>query len=258
MPQFLDQRSGGEPSRLSAGRVMGVIALAAIVLLSGCASRKQVEVLQGDAAYIRLTVDSVRTQQRAQQRTLDSLRNQLLTMSTNTEYGSTSLRERMERITAQFDQLVTRLDRTLAPLEEFLRRQAPADSNKGGLGTDFFDAAQRDLTMGNYDLAEVGFMQFLENYPTSDLADDARYGLAETYYARKRYDEAIQEYEKIVSKDPKSPKAPSAMLKIGLSQKAQGNFRDARKEWQALIDKYPFADEAKAAQQRIDEIKTKR
>jgi TolA-binding protein len=37
-----------------------------------------------------------------------------------------------------------------------------------------------------------------------------------------------------------------------------GNLREARKDWQNLITKYPFADEAKAAQQRLDEIKGKK
>lgn len=260
MLRFPDQRFGGESTRLSAGRLLGFIMLGATLLLAGCASRKQVVLLQEDCAYIRASVDSLKQQQKAQHRTLDSLRNQMLTMSTNSEYGSSSLKERMERLTAQLDQLATRLDRALAPLEEYLRRQAPSDTAKsgGGLGTDYYDAAQRDLTMGNYDLAEVGFEQFLDNYPNSDLADDARYGLAETYYARKRYDEAIQEYEKIINKDPKSPKAPAAMLKIGLCQKNLGNYREARKEWQALISRYPFADEAKVAQQRLDDIKGKR
>jgi tol-pal system protein YbgF len=259
MPHFLDWRSDGKPLRLSVCRLTGLLALAAALLLAGCASRKQVALLQEDTTYLRASVDSLKQQQRAQNRTLDSLRTQLLTMSTNTEYGSSSLRERMERITAQFDQLVTRLDRTLAPLEEYLRRQSASDTGKGaGLGTDYFDAAQRDLTMGNYDLAEVGFLQFLENYPNSDLADDARYGLGESYYARKRYDEAVQEYEKIITRDPKSPKAPAAMLKIGFCQKNLGNMRDARKMWQTLVSKYPFSDEAKVAQQRLDEIKGKK
>ncbi|HEY3296970.1 MAG TPA: tol-pal system protein YbgF [bacterium] len=261
MAYFLDQRFGGK-LRLSAGRLTGLFLLGALVLLAGCASRKQALLLQEDTAYIRASVDSVKQQQALQQRTLDSLRAQMLAMSTNSEYGSSALRERMERITAQFDQLVTRLNRTLAPLEEYLRRQVPADTGKagagGGMGTDYFDAAQRDLTMGNYDLAEVGFLQFLENYPTSDLADDARYGLAETYYTRKRYDEAIQEYQQVLTKDPKSAKAPASMLKIGLCYRNEGNNREARKVWQSLITKYPFADEAKAAQQRLDEIKGKK
>ena len=254
-------RPGGDVFRLSSGRLMAFLAIAAMLLLGGCASRKQALQLEEDSAYIRASVDSLKKQQQIQQQALDSLRSQMLTMSTNTEYGSSSLRERMERITAQFDQLATRLDRALAPLEEYLRRQSSTDTSKGGgaaLGTDYFDAAQRDLTMGNYDLAEVGFLQFLENYPNSDLADDARYGLAETYYARKRYKDAVENYQQLLAKDPKSPKAPAAMLKIGLCDSALGNYRDARKEWQSLISKFPFADEAKAAQQRLDEIKGKR
>lgn len=62
------------------------------------------------------------------------------------------------------------------------------------MGVDVYDAAMQDLSLGNYDLAEVGFLSFLSKNPRSELADDARYGLAETFYARKLFEEAAAEY----------------------------------------------------------------
>ena len=184
------------------------------------------------------------------------LKEQVRDVQTKTEYGSSALQERVETLAARLDEIVTRMNRTLAPLEEFIRRQAATDTSQGGaMGVDYFDAAQRDLSLGNYDLAEVGFLQYLQSNPKSDLADDARYGLAETYYARKRYDEAIQEYERVIQLNPKGGKAPAAMLKMGLAYRAQGDNRQARKSWEDLVKQFPYSEEAKVAQQRLDELK---
>jgi tol-pal system protein YbgF len=257
MRHLIEQRPAGRPHRSAAGRLVAVLALGALTALTGCASRKQMEIVQSDTQVIRAQVDTLKQDQRAVRSSLDSLQQQVRDVQTKTEYGSSSLQEKVEGLAARLDEIVTRMDRALAPLEEFMRRQASSDTSakQQGMGVDYYDAAMRDLSMGNYDLAEVGFLQYLEQYPKSDLADDARYGLAETYYARKRWAEAIEEYQRVVTMNPKGGKAAAAMLKIGLSQKADGKPRDARKTLEELIKQFPYADEAKVAQQRLDEIK---
>jgi len=234
--------------------------LAVVLLLSGCASRKQVFILQEDLAYVRASVDSLKAQQQLAQLSLNSLDEQVRAMKATSEYGSTSLEEKVQALAARLDEILTRMDRALAPLEEFIRRQGVGDSTgtASSMGVDYYDAAVHDLSTGNYDLAEVGFLQFLEKYPSSDLADDARYGLAETYYSRKNYDQAIEEFRRVIAMSPKGSKTPAAMLKLGLCYRALQNSRDASKVWQDLISSFPYSDEAKVAQQRLDEIQGKR
>jgi len=235
---------------------MGVALFAAAFLLTGCASRKQVLLIQEDVSAIRMDMDSLKWRQAAVQESLVDLDQQVRDMKARSEYGSTALQDRIEGLAARMDEIVTRMDRTLAPLEEFIRRQAAEDTTKSApLGVDYYDAAMRDLSLGNYDLAEVGFLQFLENNPKSDLADDARYGLAETYYARKRYEEAIEEYQRVAALDPQGGKTPAAMLKLGLCHRALKNNREAKTVWENLVKKFPYAEETKVAQQRLDELK---
>jgi tol-pal system protein YbgF len=238
-----------------------VCALAALLLSAGCASRKQMFDLQEQVNGLRTDIDSLKLGQRVVQDTLCSIQEQVRDVKAQSAYGSTVLEEKVQALAAQMEDLISRMDRTLAPLEEFIRKQTAADTAKasGGMGVDYYDAAMKDLSAGNYDLAEVGFLQYLEGNPKSDLADDARYGLAETYYARKRYDEAIIEYQKAVEMNPQGGgKAPAAMLKIGLCQQAKGDDREAKKTWLQLIKQFPYSDEMKVAQQRINELKNKR
>jgi tol-pal system protein YbgF len=245
--------------RFSAGRTLMLCLLAAVTLLAGCASRKQLEIVQDDTRAIRASVDTLRMQQQMALDSIYALQRQIYDLKASSAYGSTALEEKVQALAARLDDILSRMDRTLEPLQEFLRRQGGTDTTKSAaLGTDYFDAAQRDLVAGNYDLAEVGFLQFLENYPKSDLADDARYGLAETYYNRQRWDEAVDQYKRVLNANPQGSKAPAAMLKLGLCCKAQNKTKDARKEWEDLVKKFPFSDEAKVAAQRLDELKTKK
>lgn len=231
--------------------------LTVLFALTGCASRKQMEFVQQDTQAMRYDLDTLKQQQAVAQQTLVDIQTQVRDVQTKNEYGSSTLQEKVEGLAARLDEIVTRMDRAMAPLEEFMRKQTAADTtSKQGMGMDYYDAAMRDLSVGNYDLAEVGFLQFLEQFPKSDLADDARYGLAETYYARKRYDDALDEYQKVLNLNPKGGKSAAAMLKIGLVQKAQGKPREARRTWEDLLAQFPFSEEAKIAQQRLDEFKS--
>jgi tol-pal system protein YbgF len=215
--------------------------------------------LQEDTVRLQSTVDSLRAEQRAASDTLCSIQSQLRDMNMQSTYGSNSLQEKMQALAAQMDDIVSRMDRTLAPLEEYIRKQTASNpdtgKSSGSMGVDYYDAAVRDLSLGNYDLAEVGFLQYLDSNPKSDLADDARYGLGETYYNRQRYDEAITEYQKVIQLNASGGKAPAAMLKIGLCHKAKGTEREAKKAWQDLIKQFPNSEESRVAQQRIDELK---
>jgi tol-pal system protein YbgF len=228
-------------------------ALAALTLLNGCASRKQFVDLQEQNDRIERKLDSVRVQTGTLSTSVETLRTDFHTYTSQSQFGSTALEEKVEGLTARLDELIQRMDRSLAPLEEWLKQQAAADSGSA-TSVDYYDAAQRDLALGHYDLAEVGFLQFLEDNPQSDLADDARYGLGETYFARQQYADAIEQFQRVIDFNPQGSKAPAAMLKVGLCYQKDQKAEQARKIWQELIAKYPRAEESRVAQQRIDEL----
>lgn len=232
------------------------IALAALLALTGCATRKEIVGFQDDARYLRIRVDSIAHSQYSVQEQMDMLANDVRDLRANTEYGSTEMQERVETLAARLDEILTRLDRSLAPLEEFLRgggNNATGTGPEPAMGVDIYDAAMQDLSLGNYDLAEVGFLSFLSKNPKSELADDARYGLAETFYARKRYEDAAAEYTKVVDMDPMGWKAPAAMLKLGLSYRQLSRVQEARTIWNQLVRDFPNSEEAKVAKQRLSE-----
>lgn len=237
-----------------------IVFLAPILLaaLSGCATRSEIVGFQEDSRYIRQRVDSIAFSQMSVQDQVNQLSSDMRELRANSEYGSTDLQERVETLASRLDEILARLDRSLAPLEDFLRGQSGGGSPSSGpepaMGVDVYDAAMQDLSLGNYDLAEVGFLSFLSKNPRSELADDARYGLAETFYARKLFEEAAAEYSRVVDMDPLGWKAPAAMLKLGLCYRQLTRVQDARTIWNQLVRDFPNSDEAKVAQQRLNEL----
>lgn len=99
-----------------------------------------------------------------------------------------------------------------------------------------------DLTrQARYDEAEVAFKAFLDAHGKDDLANNARYWLAETYYVRKRFKESAQAFFEAYQKAPKGPKAADSLLKLGMSMaelektsEACATFAKVRKEFSPL------------------------
>src|SRR6202051_5271595 len=57
----------------------------------------------------------------------------------------------------------------------------------------------RDITSGKYDLARSEFQDYLRYYGTTDLAGNAQFYLGEIAYSQKNYDQAVTEYDKVLT-----------------------------------------------------------
>jgi tol-pal system protein YbgF len=118
--------------------------------------------------------------------------------------------------------------------------------------------AYMDLTRGNYDLAQNGFMTFLLKFPESDLADNALYWLGECYYAQRDYAKALEQFIKLAKDYPKGDKVPSSMLKSGLAYQEMGKPNEALQMFQSLKKKYPDTREAQLAEEKVKKLKKRR
>lgn len=116
-----------------------------------------------------------------------------------------------------------------------------------------FAAAYGDYSRGNYDLAASEFRQYVETYPSSEMADNAQYWIGECLFAKRQYNEAIAEFDKVTTNFPKGDKVPAARLKKGMAFKDLGQEDAARVEFLALIKLYPKSNEAALAKQLLGE-----
>lgn len=123
-----------------------------------------------------------------------------------------------------------------------------------GAGSDpleLYAAAYRDYQRGNWDLAASGFREFLEGNAQSDLADNAAYWIGESFFSQKKYREAIQQFDEVITRYPKSDKVAAALLKKGYSYLETGERAQGIVQLQYVVHEHPSAAEANLARQRL-------
>ena len=122
---------------------------------------------------------------------------------------------------------------------------------------DSYNIAYRLFQARKFDAARNAFEQFLERYPESHLADNARFWIGETYYQTADYERAIVLYQKILERNPKGSKAPDALLKIGFALAQMGEDTAATAALEKLIREHPQASQVKLAKEKLKLLKPK-
>jgi len=114
-----------------------------------------------------------------------------------------------------------------------------------------YQAAYLDYTKGNYDLALMGFKDYIASFPDGEFAGNAQYWIGESLYSLGHYSESLIEFEKVLGNYPQSPKASGAMLKKGYCFDALGRADDARVAYEKVIAAFPSSEAAKLATERL-------
>jgi tol-pal system protein YbgF len=97
------------------------------------------------------------------------------------------------------------------------------------------------LEKRNYEEAGAGFSEFLKSSPDDPLADNARYWLGETYYARGEYARSAEIFLNAYEKNKAGPKAPDILLKLGLSLAGLDKKKEACASFRELNRAFPNA-----------------
>jgi tol-pal system protein YbgF len=117
-----------------------------------------------------------------------------------------------------------------------------------------YQAAFDLISARRYAEAGAGFETFLAQFPTSPLADNAQYWLAETHYVRGQFAEALPEFRKVLEQYPQSAKMPDALLKLGYCQIELGDRNAARTSLQEVMRQFPDTTAARLASQRLSSL----
>src|SRR5215471_11114169 len=112
----------------------------------------------------------------------------------------------------------------------------------------------RDITSGKYDLARSEFQDYLRYYGDTDLASNAQFYLGEIAYSQKKYDDAVQEYDKVLTNYPKSFKLAPARLKKGMALIELGQKNAGIKELREVVKRYPGTEEERRARARLKDM----
>lgn len=109
---------------------------------------------------------------------------------------------------------------------------------------ELYARAFAQLEKHQYEESAAGFSEFLKDNPEDPLADNARYWLGETYYARGEYGRSAELFLDAYEKSKTGPKAPDTLLKLGLSLSSLNKNREACATFRELGRAFPNAPDA--------------
>jgi tol-pal system protein YbgF len=174
------------------------------------------------------------------------------------EHSSESTAGRQRDLYLDLDDRIRMLEEQLQTLTQqravMQVEPRPADGSlpvPGGSDRENYEAALDILKQQDYERAGAAFRQFLVSFPDSLLSDNAQYWLAETYYVRGSFAEALVQFQLVLSGYPRSRKLPDALLKIGYSHYELGHWDDARQALERVTREFPDSTAATLASQRL-------
>jgi TolA-binding protein len=118
-----------------------------------------------------------------------------------------------------------------------------------------YDSAQSDYMAGQYDIAVIGFQEFIKAFPRSELADDAQVAICSALLNDHKDQQAVDACDVAIRTYPGTNAIPQAYYRKGL---ALSNLRDAtraREAWETLIKQFPDSNEATLAKQGLDRLR---
>ena len=250
-------------------RAATILACGVALLVGGCTSQfKRIETN---------TDQAVQNQQRLEQQLAD-MQSELQVLregESSREADYLALRAEMEHQLRQLDTVVRQMDvrsaeqetllrEILAALDLIARQPIPAGADSTGVldpaslggspGKDVFDAAWADYTRGDYAIARDGFQEVVDRFGQSELADDAEYWVAETWYAQRDWERARDGFDGVIRAYPDSDVIPAAKLKLGYSLIETGEPDRAVQVLRDLQENHPESDEALIAGHKLSTL----
>jgi tol-pal system protein YbgF len=224
--------------------------------------------LNGTMSSLQKSVQDVQANSGAR---LDTMSTQVQGLSDNLE----EIKSRLGKLNQQLVDLQNTVQSLDAKISGTVPQSTPTSSNSytpppSGGGSSFPASAQpsgpapsadtlysnglRDITSGKYDLARQEFQDYLKYYGDTDLASNAQFYLGEIAYSQRSYDQAVNEYDRVLTNYPKSFKLAPARLKKGMALLELGQKSPGVRELREVVKRYPGTEEERRARAKLKEL----
>lgn len=239
-----------------------------------CTSSSELEKVQSQLSEIQFMLLELR-KEGVTKAEVESLESSLATDIESLEASQGDVAQRLEDLALRIRQLETKLDDTTFRLTQLAQqieatnqelqavrsateaaRAAPpppppvASENPADPRT-LYENAYDDYIRGAYDLAILGFRQYLESFPETDLADNAVYWIGECYYLQEKFGRAIEQFDSMLERYGTSERTASALLKKAFAHLELGNRSEGVAELERVVCGYAGTDEARLASRRL-------
>lgn len=250
-------------------------AVAAALAATGCVSSRDIESLGGQVGDVQRQVLQLQKQAPSKEE-VSSLQQQVAEQMASLLRSEADMQVKLEELSRQIDQLQANLEDTNYRLSQLSQQiaatnqelkgfRAPPPPDPGvaepGAGPAYtgdprtlYQSAYNDYLRGSYDLAIREFREYLDDFPDTDLADNAVYWIGESFYRQGRFRDAVGQFDAVLERYPRSDKAASALLKKGYAQLELGETSQGVTQLQQVIRDHATSDEANLARQRLREL----
>jgi len=111
-----------------------------------------------------------------------------------------------------------------------------------------------DIQTGKNDLARSEFQDYLKYYGDTELASNAQFYLGEIAYSQRQYQQAVTEYDKVLTNYPKSFKLAPARYKKGMALLELSEKSAGVKELREVVKRYPGTEEERRARAKLKDL----
>ncbi len=127
----------------------------------------------------------------------------------------------------------------------------PTGTTVGTHPEELYHNAYADYSKGNYQLAVLGFEEYVRRFPESELADNAQYWVGESYFSSGEFPKAIGAFDELIQRYPYGDRLSGAHLKKGLSYLEENQTPQGVLELQYVIENFPQSDESRLARDHL-------
>lgn len=273
-------RSTGKAHTGRRALALAGVLLAAVLLTTGCASRREIVQFQEDHNEFRARLDALNNRADDINARLDRIEPKVDTLNAllggnvrevmreqealirSMKADQSSLSGELERMIEQLSSRVSesdaQLQSLLLQLDTFnqLAARVVGDSlaNDAIESERLFQQSYSDYLRGDFETARMGFEQYVESYPANKMADDALYWAGETWLSQQQPDSANALFIQLENRYPDSNRLPTALLKRAIIRQEEGDLNAAERLLERVVNDYPDSEDAPQAKLRLKEL----
>lgn len=165
--------------------------------------------------------------------------------------------DRLDRAISKNYEKAIKLEKYMG-FEPFVANEVEENSGSESTGKNLeqglYSLAKKLFDDGDNANARIQFENFINKYPDSENADNARFWIADSYYSEKWFEKAILEYQKVLEEYKDSNKLAPARLKQGYAFAELGEKANARLILKELLKKHPDSNEARYAKKKLESL----
>jgi tol-pal system protein YbgF len=234
------------------------------IVFIGCATTAQVSQIQSDLNRL----------QQQNNQLMNDVQNMKGT-STDTNKNLTEVVDKLYKINAEInaniDDLLSKIDTLQGKIEELNYKfgkpgsrntesnyniggessEKTPDKNPDGQADQVFLTAQNDFRKGYFDLALLGFKQYMTLSKDPVKLAEGQFWIGECLYSDNKLEDAVVEFDNFIKGYPTDSRIPGAMFKKAIAYFRLKKSSISKTIFQDIIKKYPNSAEAKLAKERM-------